>query len=174
MFRSRSSDSTKSTSTPPSSPSSPRKTSLNMPDVANILIRIRRVSQKSTDVECSSGPELQTHPGISEGSRSPRKECLERKDVYECSGAVVTSHLLRATRTALVKKAEDLGANALVDEQWKCSIRGPNHGVYRAEVQYKASATMSSNPDPHRPVSLDRATQVPVDGLMTIIRRQSS
>lgn len=43
---------------------------------------------------------------------------VEFIDHYECAGGVNVGILLRATRSSLVERVEDLGANALVEEQY--------------------------------------------------------
>jgi len=65
-----------------------------------------------------------------------------------------------------------LGANALVDEQWKCTICGlknRNKATYKVEIRYKAHGTRSTITDPHQPVALDQTHNIP--GLMTVLRR---
>lgn len=46
------------------------------------------------------------------------KEEIQFHDVFVCIGAVNVTTLLRATRDVLMDVAENLGANALVDEQY--------------------------------------------------------
>lgn len=65
----------------------------------------------------SSSGEPCTHPGLLEGASEERVD-VEFIDHYECAGGVNVGILLRATRSSLVERVEDLGANALVEEQY--------------------------------------------------------
>lgn len=105
--------------TPSSPPSSPRKPSMSIANVANIFIKMRRSSNrvKSHHIESSSG-EPQSHPGVVEAMSCAHKEEIQFHDVFVCIGAVNVTTLLRATRDVLMDVAENLGANALVDEQY--------------------------------------------------------
>ncbi|KAF8903361.1 hypothetical protein CPB84DRAFT_1641077, partial [Gymnopilus junonius] len=157
-----------------SSPS--RKSPLGMAGVANLFIRLRRLEQTTIGKQkhnvLSSGDESQTQPGLEEGSRGVEKVEVEYHDHFICVGGVNVATLLRVARAALLQQVEALGANALVDEQWECTISGPkpiHKGAYKVYVRYQASATKSRVPDPRRPVALDKAKGVP--GLMTIVKR---
>ncbi|KAJ6470655.1 hypothetical protein C8R47DRAFT_988604 [Mycena vitilis] len=135
---------------------------------------MRRASEqvKPWHIESSSGEEPQSHPGVLEAATSTARESLRQTDIFICDGAVNVAQLLRATRNTLLDEAEIIGANALVDEQWNCTICGPKHrhnGTFKVQISYTASATRSERPDPHRPVALDKVKGVP--GLMTILLR---
>ncbi|KAJ7072119.1 hypothetical protein C8F01DRAFT_1243197 [Mycena amicta] len=128
------------------------------------------VKTKSWHIESSSG-EPQSHPGILEGA-SELREPITHRDVFICTDAVNVVQLLRATRNTLLEDAEFMGANALLDEHWDCTICGPKHrrnGSFKVEISYSASATRSERSDPHRPIALDKVKGVP--GLMTVIKR---
>ncbi|KAF7306073.1 hypothetical protein HMN09_00762200 [Mycena chlorophos] len=161
---------------PPPSPTKQRRPPLGIANVANIFVRMRRASEsakskssKSWHIQSSSGSEPQSHPAVLEGA-SEEREPVEHRDVFICADAVNVGQLLRATRNALMEDAESMGANALVDEHWEVTICGPKHrrnGSFKVEVSYSGAATHSEQPDPHRPVALDKAQGVP--GLMTCI-----
>ncbi|KAJ7682966.1 hypothetical protein B0H17DRAFT_942356 [Mycena rosella] len=164
---------TPGTAAAPESPSK-RAPPLGIANVANIFIKMRRASDqvKPWHIQSSSGENPQSHPGVLEAVTSPKREPLHHNDVFICDGAVNVAQLLRATRNTLLEEAEFFGANALVDEQWSCTICGPKHrpnGTFKVQISYTASATRSDRADPHRPVALDQAKGVP--GLMTVIKR---
>ncbi|KAK7044749.1 hypothetical protein R3P38DRAFT_2880626 [Favolaschia claudopus] len=156
----------------PDSPS--KRTPLGIANVANIFIKMRRAHDqiKPWHIESLSGEDPQSHPGVLEGATSTAREPLRHTDVFICDGAVNVAQLLRATRKSLLDLADLIGANALVDEKWNCTICGPKHrpnGTFKVEISYTASATRSDRPDPHRPVALDKVKGVP--GLMTVVKR---
>lgn len=121
----------------------------------------------------SSEEEPITHAGLKEGA-IPGVPAIpvEYTDRFDCEGGVNAVTLIRVTRNTLLETVEEfLGANALVDELWDCTICGPKHGHhYKVEISYSGSAIRSSNPDPHHPVAVENAKGVP--GLMTIIKRE--
>ncbi|KAF8889648.1 hypothetical protein BD779DRAFT_1611012 [Infundibulicybe gibba] len=126
---------------------------------------------KPHHIESLSGPAPQSHPGVAEAA-SPKRASLTITDVFVCVGGVNIATLLRASRGSLIEQAEAMGANALVDELWKCTISSPkqrSNGTFRVQIRYTAQATRSTAPDPHKPVALSSARGVP--GLMTILRR---
>ncbi|KAF5330040.1 hypothetical protein D9611_010476 [Ephemerocybe angulata] len=127
---------------------------------------------KSNHLCSSSGDEPISHPGMKESMLFGVQAIpVEYTDRFDCVGGVNAVTLLRATRNTLLETVEEfLGANALVDELWDCTICGPKHGGYKVEISYSASATRCSRPDPHRPVALDRVKGIP--GLMTIVKRE--
>ncbi|KAL0960128.1 hypothetical protein HGRIS_011767 [Hohenbuehelia grisea] len=159
------------------------KIHLTIPDVANLFIKMRRAGNnarassaapKPNFVESISGDRPQSHNELSgQGVTSIRKLPMAMEDTYVCIGGVNAKMLLRATRTSLMEQAEQAGANVLVDEQWKCTIRGPKNGrtngAFKVTIQYSASAARSVVSDPHKPVALENAKGIP--GLMTILRR---
>ncbi|KAJ7906289.1 hypothetical protein B0H13DRAFT_2274095 [Mycena leptocephala] len=164
----------------PESPS--KRAPLSIANVANIFIKMRRASDqvKPWRIESSSGEDPQSHPGVEEAVTSTAREPLWRTDVFICDGAVNGAQLLRVVRNTLMELAELIGANALVDERWNCTILGPKHrpnGTFKvqqtlkgySQISYTASATRSDRADPHRPVALDKVKGVP--GLMTVIKR---
>jgi hypothetical protein len=119
---------------PPSSPTNPIKTRLSFSGVANLFVKMRRLEKRaaansqqlpplspSPKVKphhlISSSGEPCTHPGLLEGASEERVD-VEFIEHYECAGGVNVGILLRATRSSLVERVEDLGANALVEEQY--------------------------------------------------------
>ncbi|KAJ7240822.1 hypothetical protein B0H12DRAFT_1134154 [Mycena haematopus] len=157
----------------PESP--PKRTPLGIANVANIFIRMRRARDqvKPRHIESSSGGDPQSHPDVLEGVTSEAREPLRQTDMFICDGAVNVGQLLRFTRHSLMEVAELIGANALVDEKWNCTILGPKpgrtNGTFKVRISYTASAIRSNRADPHRPVALDKVKNVP--GLMTVIKR---
>lgn len=105
--------------TPEASPS--KKESLSIANVANIFIKMRRASDqvktKPWHIDSSSGEAPQSHPGVLEAAMSDQRKALNHKATFICSGAVNVGHLLRLSRKQLVEIAEEIGANALVDER---------------------------------------------------------
>ncbi|KAJ7185667.1 hypothetical protein C8R46DRAFT_1061382 [Mycena filopes] len=146
---------------------------LGIANVANIFIKMRRAQAKPSHIESSSGEHPQSHPDVLAAVADPERAPLRLTDTFICDGAVNVVQLLRATRNALLDLAAGLdGANALVDEQWSCTIHGPKHKpnrTFKVQISYTASAARSSCADPHRPIAVDKAKGVP--GLMTVIKR---
>ncbi|KIM46969.1 hypothetical protein M413DRAFT_440526 [Hebeloma cylindrosporum] len=175
MFRSSSRSPRPSESSRPTSPSSPKKYRLGMAGVANLFIRMRRFEDaalSNSRHEVMSSGEPQSHPGLAEACQDQGQASVELTDNFVCAGGVNVTTLLRATRTSLLERVEPLGANALLDEQWECKIAKPkpaHKGPYKVQVHYSACAARSPVADPHKPVNLDKAKNVP--GLMTIIKR---
>jgi hypothetical protein len=148
---------------------------LTIHNVANVFVKMRRHQEKAKAHHLTSNSgEPQTHSPLLEDTKTKRKLPMSRFETFTCSGGVDTTKLIRAARMSLIENAEIIGANALVDEQWTCTICRPknrrNSGTYRVHVYYTAQATLSQNEDPHRPVSLDKAKSIP--GLMTVHKRQ--
>ncbi|CAL1699488.1 unnamed protein product [Somion occarium] len=170
-----------SSASPPPSPlqsqfpsqnaSSQKSSHLRFPHVADILVKLGR-TRKSHHIESTSG-EPQTHPSLArEGVTSVRKVPLDTAENFVCRDGVDVIKLLRATRASLLEDAEAIGANALVDEQWFCTVCGPRHrrdGSFRVHIRYSANAVRSEVADPQRPVALENARGVP--GLMTVVSR---
>ena len=118
-------------SSPPSSPSSPRLAQLSptrhiplrLPDVANLIVKLRRHSHRAQDrarnypIQSSSG-EPKTHPTLSgDDKTSDRKVPLVEERRFLCKGGVDVKRLLRTMRAALLEEAQNIGAHVLVDEQ---------------------------------------------------------
>ncbi|KAI0087340.1 hypothetical protein BDY19DRAFT_955217 [Irpex rosettiformis] len=164
---------------PPSSPTPSHSTStrhiqLRLPDVASLIVKLRRHSQRAQDrareypIQSSSG-EPQTHPTLSgDDQTSARKIPLVEERRFLCKGGVDVKKLLRTMRASLLEEAQSIGAHVLVDEQWTSSIHSPRRdGVYKVDIRYVAYATRSHIPDPQQPVALDQAQGV--SGLMTVL-----
>ncbi|KAF8068768.1 hypothetical protein FPV67DRAFT_1489637 [Lyophyllum atratum] len=169
-FRARSASGTPSPQ--PSPPSSPEKSgSLSVGGVANMFLKMRHISQdrvKAHHIESSSGAP-QSHQSITENA-SNKIGPFKLTETFVCTDAVNMYTLLGATRDALLKYAFTLGANSLVDEQWKYTICGPkHHGTFRIQISYTACTVRSTASDPHKPVALDLVKNVP--GCMTILQR---
>ncbi|KAI0066936.1 hypothetical protein BV25DRAFT_1820066 [Artomyces pyxidatus] len=155
-------------SSPASSPQTPSRLPLSLLPLLHKL-RTRTSPPPLPTIISSSGTVPLTHKAL----RNPNQQTpapLAHVEDFVCADAVDTRLLLRATRAALLDRARDLGGEALVDEQWTCSIRGPKNGIYRVHIDYSACPALASNPDPRRPVALHKAIGVP--GVMTILERQ--
>jgi len=158
-----------------SSPPSPIRMPMSVSSVANVLVRLRRVKDKSQadTLDFASGQPV-THISLcGEDATCKRRVPLVHGDLFLCKGAVDVCKLLRGSRASLLEKAEFLGANVLVDESWVCNIRIPKNrrdGTFRVQIRYYASASRSSRPDAQKPVALDKVHNVP--GLMTIVERE--
>jgi hypothetical protein len=156
-----------------SSPTSPIRVTMTVSTVTNAFVKLRRSTSKAESIDSTSGGP-QTHPLLQgEGATSKRKIPLVQNDIFFCRDAVDVPKLLRGSRASLFERAENIGANVLVDESWECSIRVPRdrrHGSFKVQVRYHASASRSSHPDPKKPVALDRVQNV--SGLMTIVDRE--
>lgn len=126
-----------SLNSPPSSPLVSRTASsgngprspLRLPDVANLIVKLRRSSSKAklsaaaqgqagVPLECTSGNAPQTHPCLlGEGVTLPRRVPLIEQRRLLCQGGVDTKRLLRTLRATLLEEAQMIGATVLVDEQ---------------------------------------------------------
>lgn len=154
-------------------PSQPRQKPLRLPDVVNLIVKLRRSSNKARaqgyPLESSSGDEPRTHPVLcGEGVVSARKVPLQEQRRFLCRGGVDVKRLLRTLRATLLEEAQMIGANVLVDEQWTCYIHAPKRdGLYKVDMCYIASAARSATADPQQPVALENARGVP--GLMTVV-----
>lgn len=177
-----------SLNSPPSSPLVSRTASsgngprspLRLPDVANLIVKLRRSSSKAklsaaaqgqagVPLECTSGNAPQTHPCLlGEGVTLPRRVPLIEQRRLLCQGGVDTKRLLRTLRATLLEEAQMIGATVLVDEQWTCYIHPANrHGVYKVDIRYTACAARSNTADPQQPIALEQARGMP--GLMTVV-----
>lgn len=128
-----------SLNSPPSSPLVSRTASsggngprspLRLPDVANLIVKLRRSSSKAklsaaaqgqagVPLECTSGNTPQTHPCLlGEGVTLPRKVPLIEQRRLLCQGGVDTKRLLRTLRSTLLEEAQMIGATVLVNEQY--------------------------------------------------------
>ncbi len=88
-------------------------------NVASLFVKMRRTGskQKEHHIESSSGDPI-TDPRLrGEGALSKKKIALMEKERFVCRDGVDVVKLLRAVRASLLEKAEDRGANVLVEEQ---------------------------------------------------------
>jgi hypothetical protein len=100
-----------------SSPPSPIRVPLTISTVANAFVKLRRSTSKAEYIDSTSG-EPQTHPLLQgEGATSRRKVPLVQCDLFYCRDAVDVPKLLRGSRASLLERAENIGANVLVDER---------------------------------------------------------
>jgi len=153
-----------------------RKSLLGMAGVANLFVRVRKAENRIESRQPKPGQtifvsgEPQTHPCV---LRCLQPERLSRPvdivESYICSGGVNIVPLLVATRSTLLDRIGELGADTMTDEQWECTITSPKPGIYKVQVRYVACATQSPARTPLRPVAMERARGIP--GLMTILKR---
>ncbi|RXW14485.1 hypothetical protein EST38_g11364 [Candolleomyces aberdarensis] len=158
--------------TPPTSPGRNRARRI----AGSPYSRSRAISSsKANHVVSTSGDEPITHPVVRDTEDQDEHAVrvpLEYTDRFECAGGVNAGTLLKLTRRTILENVENLGANALADEKWDCTICGPKHGSYKVQINYSATATHCTRPDCARPVALDHAKGVP--GLMTITKRNEA
>lgn len=147
--------------------------SLNVGSVADMFLKLRHAQDraKAHHIESSSGPP-QSHQTVAENASGKAGPYVLR-ETFVCTDAVNMLTLLGATRDALLRYAMSLGANSLVDEEWKYTICGPkHHGTFRIQISYTACTVRSTVSDPHKPVNLDKVKSVP--GCMTILHRNEN
>ncbi|KAF6745429.1 hypothetical protein DFP72DRAFT_51905 [Ephemerocybe angulata] len=156
--------------TPPMSPSRNRVRRLTGTPYTRTRATSGSNKPKGHHLVSSSGTQPITHPSVRdnvlEGAHAIPVEYTDR---FEVAGGVNTPTLLRATKRTILETVATLGANALADEIWECTICGPKHGTYKVEIKYSATATRCTRADGYRPVALDKAQSIP--GLMTISKR---
>jgi len=92
-----------------------------------------------------------------------------------CEDAVNAEVLLRIARNELLERAQqtDRRVTALVDEEWRYTIRQTKNGDYNVQVFYSACpAQCESNEtvDPRKPVALSHVTNIP--GLMRVVHSE--
>ena len=94
---------------------------LRLPDVANVIVKLRRNRQKAQDREyprVSTSGAAQTHPSLAgEGETSVRKVPLTEDQRFLCRDGVDLKKLLRMMRASLLEEAQSMGATVLVNEQ---------------------------------------------------------
>ncbi|KAI0729824.1 hypothetical protein C8Q72DRAFT_971616 [Fomitopsis betulina] len=147
----------------------------SMADVANIIVRLRRHRKRAAQghICSSSGDEPYTDARFrDQGALSAKRVPVEREYTFVCRDGVDTVKLVRLARGLLYEETVLIGANVLVEEQWKCHVCGPRQDgrTFKVHVHYSAVAARSERPDPQRPPLVERARGVP--GLMTILDRQ--
>lgn len=102
--------------------SSPRsRGALRLPDVANVIVKLRRARQKASarayPITSTSG-EPHSHPCLGgEEEISPRKVPLDDAQRFLCKDGVDLKKLLRRMRASLLERAQAMGATVLVNEQ---------------------------------------------------------
>lgn len=93
--------------------------SLKLSNVASLFVKMRRTGSKQKDhhIESSSGEPITDPRLIGEGVVSAKRVPLMEKERFVCRDGVDVVKLLRAVRSSLLEKAENRGANVLVEEQ---------------------------------------------------------
>ncbi|KAI0002588.1 hypothetical protein BJV74DRAFT_793920 [Russula compacta] len=95
-----------------------------------------------------------------------------------CADAVNAEVLLRLARNELLERAQRANRHvtALVDEEWRYSIRQTKSGDYNVEVFYSAYPAQCESQnsdvlvDPRKPVALSHVTNIP--GLMRVVHSE--
>lgn len=126
-----------------------------MASVAGIFINLRRLEGSTAKRILLRSGDPQTHQSVADGCRNAGTVPVEYSDQYVCQGGVNVCTLLRVTRLALLEHCNQMGANALVDEEyvflprpfleltivprvrWECRISGPKpapNGAYKVDV----------------------------------------
>lgn len=121
----------------PSPPSSPRISTsrLSLYTITQTFTWMQRI-RKAKLIVSSSGPEPITHPALS-GAIVLQKAPVHHVDEFTCKSAVDVPRLLRVCRSDLLKLAELVNANTLVDEQYIVTRYSPilaYDNFYRWEV----------------------------------------
>ena len=102
--------------------SPPRGLALRLPDVANVIVKLRRARHKDQGREypiISTSGEPRSHPSLGgDGEVSARKVPLEEAQRFLCKDGVDLKKLLRRMRATLLEEAQAIGATVLVNEQY--------------------------------------------------------
>ncbi|KIY47521.1 hypothetical protein FISHEDRAFT_15752, partial [Fistulina hepatica ATCC 64428] len=117
-----------------------------------------------------SGDAPISHDGLESIPETERRH-LRHEELYICSGGVNFPMLLRRVRDTLLEVALSIGANALVDEQYRMRLANETARTgskYVTVIYYSASAIQATGRDPHMPVALKKAVSIP--GLMVILQ----
>ena len=97
---------------------------LSFHNVANVFVTMRRHAKAAQDnhiLTFESGSPVTDN--ALEGDTFTQSELpITRSEVYTCTGGVDSEKLLQGTRRAIFSSVAAVGANALVEEQWSCTI----------------------------------------------------
>jgi len=123
---------------------------------------------------CTSGGP-RTHAVLSKCQIDKASQALGYNKVILCADAVNAEVLLRLARNELLERAQEANrqVTALVDEEWRYTIRQNKSGDYNVQVFYLAYPAHCESPnsnvivDPRRPVALSHISNIP--GLMRVI-----
>lgn len=93
---------------------------LQLSTVTDMFVKIRRTGRKQKDhhIESSSGDPITDPSLVGEGVVSEKRIPVVERERFVCRDGVDVAKLLRAVRASLLDKAENRGANILVEEQW--------------------------------------------------------
>ncbi|KAH9994697.1 hypothetical protein BJV77DRAFT_1066682 [Russula vinacea] len=152
---------------------SPRSIFRAMP----FLLRLRSPSSDLVNMTCTSGGP-RTHAVLSKCPINKAPQPLTYNQTLVCEDAVNAEVLLRLARNELLERAQqaDRRVTALVDEEWRYTIRQTKNGDYNVQVFYSACPAQCENQnsnetvDPRKPVALSHVTNVP--GLMRVVHSE--
>ncbi|KAI0295752.1 hypothetical protein BC826DRAFT_968335 [Russula brevipes] len=139
----------------------------------SFLLRLRSPpSADALSMTCSSGAR-RTHAVLSKSPRTVKKAAqpLTYSRTLVCADAVNAEVLLRLARNELLDRAQQASRHftALVDEEWRYSIRQTKSGDYTVEVFYSACPAQCGG-DPRKPIALSHVTNLP--GLMRVVHSE--
>ncbi|KAF8504414.1 hypothetical protein F5888DRAFT_1799117 [Russula emetica] len=154
---------------------SPRSIFRAMP----FLLRLRSQPSDLLNITCTSGGP-RTHAVFNRTPISINKssQTLVYNHTLVCEDAVNAEVLLRLARNELLERAQqtDRRVTALVDEEWRYTIRQTKNGDYNVQVFYSAcpahceSHNSNETVDPRKPVALSHVTNIP--GLMRVVHSE--
>jgi hypothetical protein len=141
------------------------------------LLRLRAPSSDLVNMTCTSGGP-RTHAVLSKSPINKAPQALTYNQTLVCEDAVNAEVLLRLARNDLLERAQqaDRRVTALVDEEWRYTIRQTKNGDYNVQVFYSAcpaqceSENSNETVDPRKPVALSHVTNVP--GLMRVVQSE--
>ncbi|KAI9463016.1 hypothetical protein F5148DRAFT_982552 [Russula earlei] len=142
------------------------------------LLRLRSPPSDLLNLTYSSGGR-RTHPAVSRSRMSGKApQALTYNKTLVCADAVNAEVLLRLARNELLKRAQAVNRHvtALVDEEWRYTIRQTKSGDYNVQVFYSACPAMCENQnsnvpvDPRKPVALSHVRNIP--GLMRVVHSE--
>lgn len=144
------------------------------------LLRLRSPPSDLLNVTYTSG-RPRTHAVLNRPPISVNKassQALVYNQTLVCEDAVNAEVLLRLARNELLERAQqtDRRVTALVDEEWRYTIRQSKNGDYNVQVFYSAcpahceSQNSSETVDPRKPVALSHVTNIP--GLMRVVHSE--
>jgi len=146
----------------------------------HFLLRLRSPPSDLLSLTCTSGA-LRTHSSLSKSGTTiitKAPQAFTYNKTLVCADAVNAEVLLRLARNELLKRAQEVNRHvtALVDEEWRYTIRQTKSGDYNVQVFYSACPAMCESQnsnvpvDPRKPVALSHVTNIP--GLMRVVQSE--
>lgn len=143
---------------------------LSIHNISNIFLSLQKQRNRASDcppfdrkdhhIQSSSGDEPLTHPDLTSQAVITNGPHLSTDELFICADGVDVPRLLKVTRSTLYDKAQTLGGNALINEEyacprlhlqishpystfrWSCTICGPKH---RRNGNFHVKACRSTN-----------------------------